>query len=274
MVNIVLLVLGYIPNKAAAGIVGALYVLFGVVLFVNIVRTKSWWGLCLPIGAIASGLGFFIRILLVSHQDSKGIYAISSFLITCMPAFFLAFHYIVYGRLLLHALGSRHSVIRPNIVSTVFILSDVVTFLVQGGGAGLQVTANKRALGRNMFKFGIILQAASYFVFIFFIIWTHIHVKREGIASRRAAWWTVFRVLYVSATGIVIRSIFRLIQVIESQTSVLTSKEVYFYILDALPLLVAIGVFMPWWPAKYIFTDTIVAPEAHKMTRQDRSAAA
>ena len=78
-----------------------------------------------------SGIGFFFRRLNASNPNSKGDLIIENVLITCMPALFLAFNYILYGRLLLHTLGRRHTLLRPTIIATVFVTSDVVTFLVQ-----------------------------------------------------------------------------------------------------------------------------------------------
>lgn len=261
---------GYIPNTTLAIVAGVVYIALGAILLFHVCRMKTWWGLCLPIGAICSGIGFFFRRLAVSHQDSKNILIVENVLISCMPALFLAFNYIVYGRLLLHTLGRRHTLIRPTIISTVFVLSDIFTFLIQATGGALLLSKSNGNLGVNIFKIGIILQACSYFVFIFLIAYTHWHVKREGIATGREGWWIVIWTLYFSSAAIVIRSGFRLAQQIEGKTSVLSTNEAYFYVLDVLALYFAIGVYIPWWPAKYMFKDTIVDPDRYKLAERPR----
>lgn len=52
------------------------------------------------------------------------------FLVTS-PAAFLAFNYILYGRLVRNRVGDQYSYIHPRIVARVFIISDVVTFMIQ-----------------------------------------------------------------------------------------------------------------------------------------------
>ncbi|KAJ7587861.1 RTA1 like protein-domain-containing protein [Mycena floridula] len=264
--NIVLAALGYIPNRIPAAIFGTLFIAAGIILFVRLVKSRSWWGLCLPIGAIGYGVGYYARIVLVSNQTSKGIFILSTVLISCMPATYLAFNYIVYGRLLMHSLGARYSIIKPSIIGLVFIMSDVLTFLIQAGGASMEINVDKRKLGADLFRIGVIAQAVSFFVFLFFIGWTHLQVRRVGKASSTAAWWKIFYAVYVSSVAIVIRSIFRLIQGEAARTDAINTNETFLYVFDALPLCVAVGVFIPWWPAKYLFQDTLIDQATYHMT--------
>lgn len=52
-------------------------------------------------------------------------------LLVCSPGAFLAFNYIVYGRFIRHRIGDRFSAIKPRLVARLFILSDILCFLVQ-----------------------------------------------------------------------------------------------------------------------------------------------
>ncbi|KAJ7598735.1 RTA1 like protein-domain-containing protein [Mycena floridula] len=265
--NLPLIVLGYMPNKTSAYIFAALYIVVGGILAVQLWRYKTWWGLCLPIGAITTGAGYAFRVVVVNNPSSIGYYAIMSFLVSCMPALFFAWQYILYGRLLKHSLGARHSIISPNIVSVVFICSDAFTFLIQSSGAGLQVSEGTQNLGRILFKVGIIAQAGSFLVFLLFLLYTHIHVNREG-ANKHAAWRKVLWTLYISSFFIVIRCIFRIGEGIASKGSPINKNEVYLYVLDSAPLLIAAGIFIPYWPAKYLAQDSIVHREEYKLTGQ------
>jgi len=80
----------------------------------------------------AMSLGFGVRILLHSkdHQ-SKTVLIPEEVLVSCSPAAYLAFNYIVYGRLLRFNIGSRHSLIRPNWGAAFFVTSDISTFVIQ-----------------------------------------------------------------------------------------------------------------------------------------------
>lgn len=75
--------------------------------------------------------GLIVRHLLAANQSSTGLLIASQLCIVLAPASFLAFNYIVYGRLVRNRVGARFSLMRPTWVARIFVLSDVVTFLVQ-----------------------------------------------------------------------------------------------------------------------------------------------
>ncbi|KAJ7591493.1 RTA1 like protein-domain-containing protein [Mycena floridula] len=259
--SLVLFAFGYVPNKTPAIVWGVLGVATGAVLLFNAIRAKSWWGLCLPISAIGYGLGFFVRIQLISHQNSKPLFVVSQILIDCMPAGFLAFNYITYGRLLRTYpwASPLHDTVRcfcPTIVSTLFILSDILTFLIQVGGAALLSNVDRRQLG---------MLAASFILYLCMLAWTHFHVKREGVASKKAAWWKIFYTLYFSSALIVFRAIYRIIASVSNREAAVNTNEVFLYVLDGVPLLLAISVYIPFWPAKYLLQDSILEPQSYKM---------
>jgi hypothetical protein len=77
--------------------------------------------------------GFYLRFILMSHQNSQGLFIVMQILIVCSPAAFLAFNYILYGRFIMNTVGGQHSFIRPDRVARVFVISDIVTFLIQVG---------------------------------------------------------------------------------------------------------------------------------------------
>lgn len=78
-------------------------------------------------------LGFLTRIFITqpSLRSSIGVYILMDSLIVLAPAAFLAFNYITYGRTVRLCTGREHSFIRPEIVGRTFVISDIVTFLIQ-----------------------------------------------------------------------------------------------------------------------------------------------
>ncbi|THU89873.1 hypothetical protein K435DRAFT_573707, partial [Dendrothele bispora CBS 962.96] len=152
----------YTPSVLAAMTAGAVYLLTGCVFLYRVCREHDWWALCLPLGAICFG----VRILLHSpdHQHKTTLIP-EEVLVSCSPAAYLAFNYIVYGRLLRFNIGSRHSLIRPNWIAAFFITSDVSTFVIQAAGAALLVSATTAERGATIFQIGVILQSVSYYVF-------------------------------------------------------------------------------------------------------------
>ena len=85
--------------------------------------------------ALVYAIGYIFRVLLSSNQTSKAIFILEEVLIIVSPAAFLAFNYVVYGRIISEAVGQRKgfTLVRPNWVSTIFVISDIVTFLMQVG---------------------------------------------------------------------------------------------------------------------------------------------
>lgn len=220
-------VLKYKPNAAGNYIIGGLYTLYGVSIFCYLFRRKDRWALCLPIGCICSAFGYFIRPSLDPNNISLGLYIVQSMFVVISPAAFLAFNYLLYGRMILaidkdfgrgnfdeevlasqsmtgsekltmlHKSGgpkcekSRYSFVPPRIVGSVFVWSDVVTFLIQCNAGGLQASGGATNpsltnIGDKMFLAGVILQGISYVLFSLLLTYATVLVIREGTGKRQA----------------------------------------------------------------------------------------
>jgi hypothetical protein len=176
-------------------------------------------------GSTAYAVGFFLRVPVRNNPDSLGLFIGMQLFQVCSPAAFLAFNYIVYGRLLQECVGAKYSLLRPAIIARVFVISDVVTFLVQvrfsplnfmttcvdtsgglqGGGGGLQAQEGNAKLGANILLVGLILQTLSYVVFSGLIGYTHWKIKKVGEFSGDEIWWKVVWHLYISSIFIMVR---------------------------------------------------------------------
>jgi len=82
-----------------------------------------------PLDPVES-LGFTFRFVSKYKSDSIALFAVEQLFIICAPAAFLAFNYIVYGRLIYY-LGEEHSIVKPQRVAKIFVISDISTFLIQ-----------------------------------------------------------------------------------------------------------------------------------------------
>lgn len=168
-------ILEYDPS-AGNYAVGAIFAIYTVVITMYIWRRKDRWAICLPIGTLCSGVGYLIRPSMTRANTSVALYAVQQFLVVISPCAFLAFNYLLYGRMILavdadfgkadldeealqsstltagqkltmiHKAGgpkrekSRFSFIPPRIVGRVFVWSDVVTFLIQCAAGGMQAS--------------------------------------------------------------------------------------------------------------------------------------
>lgn len=93
-------ILKYEPSKGGNYFVGGMYALFSASLL-YVFRRKNRWALCLPIGCLCSAIGFFVRPSIDPFDVSLGLSIIQSMFMAISPAAFLAFNYLLYGRMLL-----------------------------------------------------------------------------------------------------------------------------------------------------------------------------
>jgi len=262
--SLVEIVFVYVANKPAAGVAGALYFLTSLTLFIRIIKARSWWGLCLPIGALIMSAGFFVRIALDSSPNSMALFIVQQLFIITTPAAFLAFNYILYGRFIMNCVSREYSWIRPERVARIFVASDITTFLVQAGGGGLESSSNQTSVkaGVRVLLIGLGLQTASYVLFIALIAHAHRKIIKDGMTNGSEPWWKIIWVLYFSSLFIMIRCVYRLIELGQGHGGYLLTHEIYFYTLDTLPLFIAISIYVPLWPAKYL---TRQAEDEYKM---------
>lgn len=78
-------------------------------------------------------IGYIFRVVLAKKQTSKAIFIVEEIFVIVSPAAFLAFNYVVYGRMIRTAVGQRKgfTLVRPSWVSVIFVASDIITFLMQ-----------------------------------------------------------------------------------------------------------------------------------------------
>jgi hypothetical protein len=144
-----------VPDLAGNAVFGTLYAAASIALWAHTVRWRSWHAVVLPIATTTEALGWFLRIPLrqEQNQDNRGLYIAYYLFLVLSPAGFLAYCYIIYGRLISAAdpelIGraglkakSRYSFIPPRLVARFFVISDICTFLIQAAGGGLQTGGN------------------------------------------------------------------------------------------------------------------------------------
>lgn len=250
-------ILHYVPNKAAAGAVGTIYIAIALGLFTRLIRHRAWWGLCLPIGALVMGVGLFVRIITANNQNSEGLYIIQQLMIVLSPASFLAYNYILFGKFTARCVGPHHAAISARKFGRVFVTSDIITFLIQGGGGALQTSHNVSTgnMGAHVFLIGLALQTVSYVVFLGMVISAHRSIKKSGESTGQEEWWKVIKLIYFSSAFILVRCAYRLVEGGEGNGGFLLTHEVYFYVFDIHPLAWAIGVYIFFWPSDYLKHD-------------------
>ncbi|KAF9112283.1 hypothetical protein BGX27_003684 [Mortierella sp. AM989] len=275
-------ILAYEPSVVGNAAFGIIYFLLGLAYSYYIYRHNNKWALCLPIGAIASSVGFFMRITLDPANFELMKFATQQLFVVVSPSAFLAFNYMLYGRFITAIdpkFGndtksgskwekSKFSFIPPLIVGRTFIISDVASFFVQMSAGGMQAAGARSnsplvKVGDNLFLAGVTIQGISYLLFTLLLTVAFVRLiedRKRNYPNQQQKGWTgldkqtltIVGGLYFSSIFIIIRSIYRIIEFTQGYHGELITKEVYLFVLDAAPLVLAIGLWAFIWPPVFL----------------------
>ncbi|KAH7343267.1 RTA1-like protein [Rhizoctonia solani] len=254
--------LRYIPSNVLTGVSFALYFLTATALALCMRKWGGKWMLCLIIGSYTFSLGLALRFGLAKDPHSKGIYIAEYLFVVLSPCAFLAADYIVLGRLAEHLNAGHYLFIRPDRVMKFFLASDLFTFAVQACGGGMSTSndLDKLRIGQKIFLAGLALQLASFALFsaLYIVFLIRIYKFAPEIWHHQTPvpwyrnWKTLAAALALSCVGILIRSVFRTIELSEGFRGHLATTESLFYGLDTYPLFVAVAIYVPFWPGRFI----------------------
>ncbi|KAG8885639.1 hypothetical protein FRB98_001732 [Tulasnella sp. 332] len=250
----------YIASITLASVALAFYLPVTLVMFFNLWKWGGRYMLYMAIGSACYCVGLAFRYPLHSQPDSIGIYIGMDMFIVLSPCAFIATVYILLGRLAGELRMGQYLFIGPTKLAKYFVVSDLSTFLIQGNGAGL--LPSRSATLRNIFLVGLAMQLISFIIFTcIFVIWGYRVRKHSpgGWVRDRVAgkpWYKDWRALaaamLLSCAGILVRSLFRVMENGEGFEGRLTTTESYFYCLDCLPLFLAIVGYLAFWPSNFI----------------------
>lgn len=261
--------LSYVPDLGGNTALAVIYTILAIALYYHLFFTGAKvdkWALCLPIGTTFEALGFYLRIPMRTQQHNMPLYTVMYLFVVLSPAAFLAFNYILFGRLVAALEGNKPGAIRhsspysfipPRWVKRIFVVSDVCTFCVQAAGGGMQTSNDYKTseTGNNVFLGGVVGQGgecargdgfgtflfvramlrfahlehaghtwsisfltASYLLFTALTLVAHYrllswHGKRYAPTNLREPAVVLLNILYISSIGILVRSVYRIIEV-------------------------------------------------------------
>jgi hypothetical protein len=183
-----------------------------------------------------------------------------SLLLLIAPALFAASIYIVLGRVILLVDGEQYSLIRQKWLTKIFVTGDVISFLVQAGGGGIQ--------GEKIIVVGLFLQLAFFGFFIVVAGLFHYRfvkanprskmqsplsddtVQHLAVEAHQLPWKRHLLALYIASALIMVRSIFRVIEYVQGNNGYLLRHEVFLYIFDALLMFLVMCLFNWVHPAE------------------------
>jgi len=255
--------LKYIASNVLTGIAFGLVLVVGIIQTWLIKRFGAKWMMSMTIGAYFFALGLSFRFGLHLHPQSKGIYIVEYMFVVLSPCAFIAADYILLGRIAKHLNADKHLLVRSRRITIVFVTSDITTFLIQACGGGLTASANqptKALAGSRIFLAGLVAQLLSFlsftYIYVVFLYRVWRHEREIWVMDNNKKWYkswlALASALFISCIGILIRSGYRVAELSEGFDGPLTTSQALFYGVDTLPLFVAIAIYIPFWPGRFI----------------------
>ncbi|RDL38645.1 Uncharacterized protein BP5553_02985 [Venustampulla echinocandica] len=210
---------------------------------------------------LVEALGYGGRIW--SHFDPTGLpgYIIQSLLILIAPALFAASIYMVLGRIIALVGGETHSWIKLKWLTKIFVIGDCISFVVQGGGGGIQAggTLDLLHLGEKIIVAGLFIQIFFFGVFITSAISFHLCIRSQptrlsGLA--RIPWQSHMAILYTTSGIILVRSIFRVVEYLMGNNGFILRHEVMLYIFDSILMIAVVALFIWRHPGTLFLTSS------------------
>jgi len=181
-------------------------------------------------------------------------YVIQNTFILIAPALFAASIYMTLSRIILSVRGAALSPIRPSWLTKLFITGDVLSFLVQGGSAGLMAAGNGANMetGEHMVVAGLLIQIIMFGLFGVTALVFHVRIRRSPTRESyevEARWQQYLYMLYVVSALVMVRSVFRVIEYAMGQDGYLLRNEWTLYVFDGLLMWLVTVIFFWRYPS-------------------------
>ncbi|KAH9221942.1 RTA-like protein, partial [Leptodontidium sp. 2 PMI_412] len=157
-------------------------------------------------------------------------------------ALYAATIYMIYGRIVVFVKSPEASVIRPARVTKIFVLGDVVSFLMQVGGGSMMAQTRSAKLSQKVILGGLF---AQLLFFGFFLVIAVIFKRRMAASARLCSvavpgshtWSGLLVLLLIVAVLIIIRCLYRVAEFAMGMDWYLMEHEVFMYVADMAPML-------------------------------------
>jgi len=254
--------LRYIASNVLTAIAFALIILVALTQTFLMWRQGGKFMLALIIAEFTFATGFGFRFGLHTKPDSKGLYIAEYLFIVLSPCGFIAALYVLLGRMSRWLQCDKYLLIPARRITLIFVMSDVITFLIQATGGSVSISNDVQTAltGSHIFLAGLALQLASFaffsVVYLRYLFLVYTREKQVWTRDSGLVWYNDWRALafalIVGCIGILIRSVYRTIEIAQGFHGHLATVEGFFYGLDTLPLFLAISIFVPFWPGRFI----------------------
>ncbi|KAF4948219.1 hypothetical protein FSARC_13794 [Fusarium sarcochroum] len=241
----------YEPSMAAAVVFIILFLVATALHTYQLVRTKTWFFIPFVIGGFFEWIGYTGRAISAAEEGpdySLGPFIIQSLLLLLAPALYAASIYMILGRVIALTEGEQYSLVPRKWLTKLFVVGDVVSFIVQGAGGAIMAGGGLASLhkGERLVVGGLVVQVIF---FAFFAItaglfhWRLAQLPTRKVLSLDVPWQKYLFVLYIVSFLVIFRSLFRLVEYIQGNDGYLISHEIYLYVFDGVLMWLSMVVF-------------------------------
>lgn len=178
-------------------------------------------------------------------------YAIQNVFILLGPALFAASIYMCLSRIIRGVHGDHHSLLKPSRLTKTFVTGDVLSFVVQGGAAGLMVSGDNAKTGEGIIIGGLMIQVIMFGLFAVTAVIFQRRIERNPTpesSSSTVPWKKSMRMLYIVSALIMVRSIFRVAEYAMGNDGYLLKQEWTMYVFDSVLMWAVMVVYYLWFP--------------------------
>ncbi|KAH7161354.1 RTA1 like protein-domain-containing protein [Dactylonectria macrodidyma] len=250
----------YNPSFALSVIGTVIYgIIFLIISYQTLIKYRAWFFLVVPIGAALEVVAYVLRTYSTKNQTALVPFILTLTLTVLAPIFIAAGNYLLISRLILSVLPpSSHRILKipGRRLTPIFVVCDVIAFLIQGSGSSIasadEWTGNGEKIGRRVLIGGLVFQLVAFALFLSIFRKFHVLGNRKAVEDAPKGWQMVVRAVYVSSALIMVRCIYRVCEFAEGMDGYAFRTEWLFWVFECLPMVGAIGIFCIYHPSRYL----------------------
>ncbi|KAF7560349.1 hypothetical protein G7046_g3802 [Stylonectria norvegica] len=242
----------YLPSRAASAICALVFAITTAVVAWRMWKTKTWYCSVFAIGGLFEVIGFAARISAYNQTGKMMPFVIQNTFILLAPALFAASVYMVLGRIIQQVHGEALSIVPVRWLTKLFVFGDVMSFMVQGGAAGLMATGGHAQMGENMVVGGLLVQVTVFGLFVVTTVIFQMRIRKNPTSESldpTVSWKKYLYMLYAISLLIITRSVFRVVEYAMGSDGYPLRHEWTLYVFDALLMAFVMVIFIVQYPS-------------------------
>ncbi|KAJ5096869.1 Protein RTM1 [Penicillium angulare] len=237
----------YTPSIPAAAIFAGIFLILSILHLIRLAQCRTYFFIPFVVGLLFECAGYIARIFSHFNTNALGPYIVQTMLILVAPPLFAASIYMTLGRVVVKLGAEDKSIIPVRFLTKIFVIGDVISFLLQCGGGGYMAGGTLSAMntGANIVVGGLVVQLLFFGFFVIVSAVFHWRARNQqldfpdsyGVQQRgfmtRMTWVSVMYALYAACLLILVRSVFRVVEFVEGNSGFIMRREYLLYIFDA-----------------------------------------